>query len=109
MRWGWIFLVAVLCAGCTPRDREIRLQRLEVQRRGLVLQLDELEDRMVATQARVRFWREMRDRHQSVTAIACQSLQGHADSMALLARRQGERRVAMARPRRVAARWPGGD
>ncbi len=58
---------------------------------------------MVAGQARVRFWREMRQRHQSVTAVACRNLDSHAESMAMLARQHEEGPL---RPRRLAARWP---
>jgi hypothetical protein len=52
------------------------------ERRDLVATFDHLEDRLVVNQARVRFWREMRDRHEGVTAIACTSLEHHAEDIA---------------------------
>jgi hypothetical protein len=55
------------------------------ERRNLELTLDGLEDRLIVNQSRVRFWREMRDRHESVTAIACASQGEHAEEMALRA------------------------
>lgn len=82
MRAPTIVLAAVLALACAPRDREIRLQRLAAERRALVATLDHLEDRLVVDQARVRFWREMRERHESVSAIACAVQDEHAQEMA---------------------------
>jgi hypothetical protein len=52
------------------------------EKRNLEATFDRLEDRLLVNQARVRFWREMRDRHESVAAIACASLEEHAMEMA---------------------------
>jgi hypothetical protein len=60
----------------------VRLARGEAERKNLEATFDRLEDRLLANQARVRFWREMRDRHESVSAIACASLEEHAIEMA---------------------------
>lgn len=76
-------IAALLAAGCAPRDAEVRLARVAAERRSLEATFDELEDRLLVNQARVRFWREMRDRHESVTAIACASQEEHASEMAL--------------------------
>jgi hypothetical protein len=73
---------AVLAAGCAPRDAEVRLARVAAEKRNLEATFDRLEDRLLVNQARVRFWREMRDRHESVAAIACASLEEHATEMA---------------------------
>jgi hypothetical protein len=73
---------ALLTASCAPPDAEVRLARLEAEHRNLEATFDSLEDRLLVNQARVRFWREMRDRHESVTAIACASLEEHAYEMA---------------------------
>jgi hypothetical protein len=75
-------VAAVLAAGCAPRDAEVRLARVAAEKRNLEMTFDRLEDRLLANQARVRFWREMRDRHESVAAIACASLEEHAIEMA---------------------------
>ncbi len=75
--------VAVLAAGCAPRDAQVRLARVAAERRNLEATFDQLEDRLIANQSRVRFWREMRDRHESVSAIACASQDEHAGEMAM--------------------------
>jgi hypothetical protein len=40
-----------------------------------------LEDRLLANQARVRLWEEMRSRHQSVAQVACENLGEHARAL----------------------------
>lgn len=80
-----LFLAAVLGLACETGDRDIRLGRLAAERRALEATFDHLEDRLMANQARVRFWREMQARHESVSAIACASQEGHALEMALRA------------------------
>jgi hypothetical protein len=82
LRAPTIVLAAVLALACAPRDREIRLQRLAAERRALDTTFDHLEDRLVVNQARVRFWQEMRERHESVSAIACAVQDEHAEEMA---------------------------
>jgi hypothetical protein len=78
-----VLAVAALAAtACGPRDREIRLERLAAERRALDTTFDHLEDRLVANGARVRFWQEMRERHESVSAIACSVQEEHAQEMA---------------------------
>jgi hypothetical protein len=88
-------------AGCAPRDADVRLARLEAERRNLEQTLDRLEDRLLVNQARVRLWKELRERHESVSAVACASLEQHAEE---IARRQGAQRGAAVR---VAAARPG--
>ncbi len=75
----------VACTACVAgpaRDREVRHQRLEADHRALLAQLDDLQARLIVDAERVRFWEEMRDRHQSVSAIACTSQEAHAMAMA---------------------------
>ncbi len=83
MRAPTIVLATLLALACAPKDREIRLQRLAAERRALDATFDHLEDRLIVNQARVRFWQEMRERHESVSAIACAVQDEHADEMAL--------------------------
>jgi hypothetical protein len=79
-----LFFAAMLAIGCgAPKDREIRLDRLDAEKRSLEATFDRLEERLVVNQARVRFWKEMRERHESVSAIACVSQDEHAMEMAL--------------------------
>jgi hypothetical protein len=78
-----LLAAAALCA-CGRRDAEIRRARLEAERQGLATTLDHLEDRLIVNQARVRFWREMQQRHESISAVACASQDAHAADMARL-------------------------
>jgi hypothetical protein len=79
-----VVLVGAVVIACVPArsDREVRLERLAAERRSLEATFDVLEDRLLVNQARVRFWQEMRGRHEGVSAIACASLDQHADAMA---------------------------
>lgn len=74
--------VALLCAACGASDADARRARLGAERRALEATLDHLEDRLIVNQARVRFWKEMQSRHESVTAVACTSQEEHAIEMA---------------------------
>ena len=74
--------VALATAGCAPRDADVRLARVAAEKKNLETTFDRLEDRLLANQARVRFWREMASRHESVSAIACASQTEHAEEMA---------------------------
>jgi outer membrane murein-binding lipoprotein Lpp len=79
-----VLLASALATGCgAPRDRAARLARVSAEGRNLDESLDRLEERLLATQARVRYWREMRERHESVSAVACASQDEHAAEMAI--------------------------
>lgn len=82
MRALTFVLAAFVAIACAPRDRAVRLERLAAQRRSLDLTFERLEARFVTTQARVRFWDEIRARHESVSAISCASQEEHAEDMA---------------------------
>ena len=101
---------SLLAIGCGPRDRAIRLERLAAQKRDMELTLEKLEARLTATQARVRFWEEIRARHESVSAISCASLEEHAEEMARHALPEASSlhhaRVASALSAHAAARAP---
>jgi len=75
-------LLAALATGCAPPDAELRRARLEAERRSLEVTFDRLEDRLLVNQARVRLWQELKERHESVAAVACASLDEHAEQMA---------------------------
>jgi hypothetical protein len=77
-----LVLAVAFASGCRPADRDVRLARLDAQRRGLDSTFDQLEARLTASQARVRFWNEIRERHESVSAVACVSQEEHAEEMA---------------------------
>jgi hypothetical protein len=97
----WLAATALLAlAACGRGDGDdVRQARLAAERRGLSEALDRLEDRLIVNQARVRLWREMRDRHESVSAVACASQEGHAEEMARVLERDNDR---TARRQRVA-------
>ena len=97
---AWVALVACTGDGALVARRQI----WDAQRRGLEEQLEQLEARLLADQARVHFWQQMRERHESVSAVACVNLGRHAESVALLDERQQEKRHALARKHRVASR-----
>ncbi len=94
---GVVLTAMLACAACAPHvggDREVRLQRLEADHKALLAQLDDLQARLLVDGERVRFWEEMRDRHESVSAIACTSQDAHA--MAMAAYLQHEQELAQA-------------
>jgi hypothetical protein len=100
-----VVFVASGLAACVPTasDREVRLGRLAAEHKQLMDELDVVQARLLVADERVRFWEEMRARHQSVSAIACTSQEAHAVAMAenlLLERRPAARmraRVASVR------------
>jgi hypothetical protein len=72
-----------LVAACGPsKELELTRAQLLAERRDLEATFDHLEDRLIVNQARVRFWTEMRERHEGVAAIACTSLEQHAEEIA---------------------------
>jgi hypothetical protein len=107
----FVLTAAVLAIGCAPRDRDVRLARLAAERRTLDTKLDDLEARLATDQARVRFWQELRERHESVSAVACVSQEEHAEEMAKRVLPPSpsslhRARVAAAGPSRPPARAP---
>ena len=106
MRGASILVLAMLAfAGCAPSDRDVRIERARAETRMLAQNLDRLEDRLLANQARVRLWRELKDRHESVSAIACASQEEHAAEMAMhtLPPAPAARLAARTPPARIAA------
>jgi hypothetical protein len=107
-----VAIAAVAIAACAPRDREVRLARVQSEGLALRARLDELHVRLLADQARVRYWEETRGRHQGVAAVACSNLDAHALAMARRQLLEDARSAPLAaRPRehhrtRVAALGP---
>lgn len=104
---GWVLAAAVACAGCSARvasDRAVRIERLASEHRALMERLDDLQARLLVDRQRVQFWEEMRDRHASVSALACTSQEAHAMAMAeRLLPEEPQQPVARLRQARVAA------
>ncbi len=104
-----LLVVVALLGGCGGRSAlEARRQRLAAEQRGLDEALDDLEERMLTDQARVRLWQEMRARHESVAAIACTNLERHAEGIAGFEEKQREKRAAQQKKSRVAAAFAPG-
>jgi hypothetical protein len=97
-----IVLGAAACGG-SRGELEARRQRWAVERRALDDDLDRLEERLLASQARVRFWQEMKARHETVSAVACTNLSEHAAGMAAIDEKQREKQASLVRKNRIAA------
>jgi len=101
---------AVVLACAPPADRTIRLERLDAQRRGLEASLENLEARLTANQVRVRYWQEVRARHERESLFASASLDEPANELAMHAvpppSRLHRSHVAAAAPVRARAAPP---
>jgi hypothetical protein len=102
--------VLMLLAGCRfgcgePRALVEARARWAAEQRALDETLDALEERLLADQARVHFWAEMKERHASVSAVACANLAQHADSIATNEEHQRVKLGEATRRSRVAARF----
>ncbi len=105
-RFGLVTSALVALFACSNHSRlEAERQRWAVQRRGLEDELDHLEERLLADQARVRFWQQMRERHESVSAVACTNLGRHAEGIARFDESQRQKRDALAKKNRMATRF----
>jgi hypothetical protein len=62
--------------------------------------VEALEERLLAHQARVAFWQELRTRHEDVAAVACANLGEHATAMKQ-AETRNQLRLAGTKERRV--------
>jgi hypothetical protein len=65
-------------------------------------QVEALEERLLAHQARVAFWQELRTRHEDVAAVACANLGEHAAAMRQ-AETRSQLRLAEGKSRRAPA------
>ena len=108
---GRITILVVLAAACAGREgqpqknlAEYRAQWAE-ERRALDEGLDQLEERLLTDQARVRFWVEMRERHESATAVACTMLGRHAEAIASYVDQQRLKTATLAKRNRVASNY----
>ena len=102
-----LLVLAASCAGSRgePKGLAEHRARWAEERRALDEGLDQLEERLLTDQARVRFWVEMRERHQSATAVACTTLGRHADAMAAFVDQQRLKTASLAKKNRVASNF----
>ncbi len=95
-----------LLAGCANPlpAAEARLAEVKLHGREMDMALDQLEERLLGSQANVELWQEMAQRHQNVSALACENADAHFQGMVKNLERQDEkahlkrRRVASANP-----------
>ena len=82
-RTGAVVASLLGAAGCFSPSPEAVASLAAVQRDGALLQrqMENLEDRLLGNQAKVHFWAELSERHQNVSAIACESAASHLVSM----------------------------
>ena len=107
-----LLLVAAACAGRGAEPKSLAEHRAlwAEERRALDEALDQLEERLLVDQARVRFWVEMRERHQSATAVACNVLGRHAEAIASFVDQQRLKTATLAKKHRVASAFvPSGE
>jgi hypothetical protein len=99
--WAGVAMAAVALGGCGPGPQEVagRRQALGATSAELAQELDTLEDRLLTSQARVRLWQDLGERHRTVTAVACQNVEGHVQAMARhLEKQESKARRARRRP-----------
>ncbi len=102
-----LLVLAAACAGSRGEPKalvEYRARWAE-ERRALDESLDQLEERLLTDQGRVRFWLEMRERHQSATAVACTMLGRHAEAIAAYVDQQRLKTATLAKKNRVASNF----
>jgi len=75
--------LVALGTGCFGPSEEAKASLAAVMADGQQMdeQLSNLEDRFLGTQARVLLWRELAERHKSVSAISCNNATTHALAM----------------------------
>jgi len=111
-------LTALGATGCEvpPPEAQARLEAVKQQGQQLEAATDRLEVRLLGNQERLSLWRELRERHQHVSAVVVRNHSSHMEDMARLLAAQQEkshrlnRRFAAASPsllNAAPARLPG--
>lgn len=99
--------LGLLAAGCVsaPAQALAELKADQQKAEELSARLGQLEHRLLGTQARVRHWQELKERHEQVSALACANLSEHAEQMLVQLERQQQKQ---AKRRRLNPRLEGG-
>ena len=109
---GWAVAVVVStglgAVACGPGQAAVRRERALQERVRLEAQLDRLEERLLANQARVRAWSDLKARHAEVSQVACQNAEWHAQDMARAAKEELAFARAARGPRLAAVGMGGG-
>lgn len=92
-------------AGCVepPPDAEARLAALEEEGQKMDAALDQVEDRLLVSQARMHLWQELGERHKQVSAIHCKHADANLAAILLHEERQEEKARKLKRRHSVAS------
>ena len=102
---GIVLLVGAFALAACARAPAPEPTSDDAQRLGAML--DSLEERLLASHAKVTLWGELRERHGEVAEVACRNLGEHARAIAVFDGQQREKRAAL-RKNRVATRFEPG-
>jgi hypothetical protein len=101
-----LFVTGWLTSGCMmmpPEDAQERLEALRTEQERMTAALDTVETRLLWSQSQVRFWQEMKWRHQQVSALQCRVSEQHLQGMAQHLEKQEQRARELRRRRQLAA------
>ncbi len=76
-----------------PRDGSGTDEALRQELRALEAKLDEIETRLLSGLSTVQLWRELAERHQTVSQIACENAGEHLREMVASQKRDRQRRA----------------
>lgn len=79
---------------------------LDARLSALDAALDRVEGRLLASQASVSLWEELRTRHERVAAVTCSNLSAHANAIAAYQHKERDQRAARSK-NRLASRTVG--
>lgn len=92
-RWIPLVLLLATAAACGLNPAvERQRSRLELEQQARMETLQRIEARLLDARARSREWEELRNRHEQVSAIACENVAEHVAGMEKLQALQVEKR-----------------
>lgn len=91
--WGIAALLSAWLGGACGGSSALEAQRarLSGEHAERMVQLDRIESRLLSAQARQREWQELQQRHERVSAIACENVGEHVAAMIRHEERQQEK------------------
>lgn len=97
--------VVLLSVGCFGPSDEAKARLAETKASGdaLIAKFEGLEDRFLGNQANIKLYDELRERHQSVSAIACANQNEHFAEMVSHLEKTTEKARKLRRSRNVAS------
>lgn len=93
--------IAVAChpRPTTPAPATLPDPSIKAELKRLDEALDRVEERLLASQASVGLWDELRDRHEKVSAVTCKTLSAHMTAMDNFTEIQREKRAGRSKNR----------